>query len=360
MSGHQFTFPPPPPAPPKAVSSYPSAPQPFAVGIHGSKGRGGRKDYGNRGHGRGFDRGRGRSEHFGLTQSTPSCGNPSLGIDQRRSSLPGINYNVQTNDHRRGGYSLPLYPPVQLPQLPTNVLQGYEPQKQDFPPNARPPQAVYPASGSGSYQNFNGQYQCTSHDHGHLLPTLQTLLPAAQNSNSFQTNMQASQPVLMGPPIRMGFDARRSGSQAQQHGPPTTNGINAYQHGLSDGREAPYRHSSPMGFRSDGHASLNVFLGNRGRGQRREQGDIYNRTRDPNRRNQAAPAVPSFGGQLPLPLKPPALDGNTRKSRKKRRKLNQLGLTPKAEEHESSGEDDTDEEAKLAGVASNAGQGHQL
>ena len=360
MSGHQFTFPPPPPAPPKAISSYPGAPQPFAVGTHGSKGRGARKDYGNRGHGRGFDRGRGRSGHFGFTQSTPSYDNPSSGIDQSRSSLPDISYNVQANDFRRGGYSLPRYPPIQLPQCPTNVLQGYEPQTQGFPPNARPPQAVYPANGSGSYQKFNGQYQCTLHDHGHSLPILQTPLPAAQNNSSFQTKMQSSQPALMGPPIRMGFDARRSGSQAQQRGPPTANGINAYQHGRSDGSEAPYRHSSPMGFRSDGHASLNVFPGNHGRGQRREHGDVYNRTRDPNQRNQAAPAVPSFGGQLPLPLKPPALHGSTRKPRKKKRKLNQLGLTPKAEEHESSEEDDTDEEAKLAGVASNAGEGHQL
>ena len=360
MSAHQFNFPPPPPAPPKAISSYPSGPQPFAVGIHGSKGRGGRKDYGNRGHGLGFEQGRGRNGHFGFTQSTPSYRNPSLGTDQRRSSLPDVSYNVQTNDYRRSGYSLPRYPSIQLPQFPTNVLQGYESQKQDFPPNAGPPQAVYAANGSGSYQNVNGQYQCTSHDQGHSLPTLQTPLPTAQNNNSFQTNMQASQPVLMGPPIRMGFDARRSSSQAQQHGPPTANGINAYQHGLTDGSEALYRHSSPTGVRSGGHASLNVFPGNRGRGQRREHGAVYKRTRDPNQRYQAAPAVPSFGSQLPLPLKPPAFHGNTRKPRKKKRKLNQLGLTPKAEEHESSEEDDTDEEAKLAGMASNAGQGHQL
>ena len=359
MNGHHFTFPPPPPAPPKAISSYPGAPQPFVVGIHDSKGRGGRKNNGNRGHGRGFDRGHGRRGHFGFTHSTPSYGNPSLGIDQKRSSLPDISHNVQTNDHRRSGYSIPCYPPIQLPQFPTNVLHGYEPQKQDFPPNARPPQAVYPANGIGSYHNVNGQYQYTSYDHDHSLPTLQTPLSAAQNNNSFQTNMQASQPVLMGPPIRMGFDARWGGSQAQQHTPPTANGINAYQHGLLDKREAPYRNSSPMGFRSEGHAWLNIIPGNRGRGQRREHGDVYNRTRDPNQWNQAPPAVPSFGGQLPLPLKPPPLHGNTRKPRKKKRKLNQLGLTPKAEEHESSEEDDTDEEAKLAGVASSAGQGHQ-
>lgn len=333
------------------------------MGIHGFKGRrggGSRKNYGDRGHRRGFDRGRGRSGHFGFTQSASSYGNPSLGIDQRRSSLPDVNYSVQTSDYRTSGHPLPCYPPDQLSQFPNNVLHSYEPQKQDFPPNARPSQAVYPANGSGSYQNLNGQYQCTSHDHGHSLPTLQTPLPAAQNNNSFRTNMQAIQPVLMGPPIRMGFDPRRSSSQAQQYGPPTTKGIIAHQHELSNGSEAPYQHDSRMGVRSGSHASLDLFPGNRSRGQRREHGDIYNRTRDPNQRSQAAPAVPSFGIQLPLPLKPPALHENTRKSRKKKRKLNQLGLTPKAEEHESSEEDDTDEEAKLASAASSAGQGHQL
>ena len=363
MSGHQFTFPPPPPAPPKAISRYPTVPQPFAVGNSGSKGRGsrgGRKDYGDRGHGHGFNRSRGRSGHFGFTQSTSSYSNPSLGIDQRRSSLPDVNYNVQTSDYRRSGYPLPCCPPNQLPQYQNNVLQSYELQKEDFPPNARSPQAVYLANGSGSYQNINGQYQCTSHDHGHSLPTLQTPLPAAQNNSSFQTGMQASQPVLMGPPIRMGFDAQRSSSQVQQYGPPTANGINAYRHGLSERSEAPYRHSSRTGVRSGGHTSLDAFPGNCGRGQRREHRDVYNRTRDPNQPSQAAPAVPSFGDQLPLPLKPPALPENTKRPRKKKRKLNQLGLTPKAEELESSEENDTDEEAKLAGMASNAGRGHQL
>ena len=358
MSGHQFTFPPPPPAPPKAISSYSGAPQPFAAGLYGSKGRGGRKDYGNRGYGRGFDRGRGRSGQLGFTQSTSNYGNPSLGIDQRRSPLPDVNYNIQTNDYRRTGYPLPGHPPIQLPQFPTSVPQGYEPQNPNYPPNARPPQAAYPAN--GSYQNLNGQYQCTSHENGHSLSILQTPMPAPQNNSPFQTNMQTSQPVLMGPPIRMGFDARRSGSQAQQHGPPTANGINVYRHGLSDGSEALYRHSSPMGVRAGGHASLNVFPGNRGRGQRREHGELYNRTRDSNQRHQAAPAVPSFGSQVPLPLKPPALHENTRKPRKKKRRSNQLGLTPKTEEHESSEEDDTDEEAKYAGVASKTSQGHQL
>jgi hypothetical protein len=58
------------------------------------------------------------------------------------------------------------------------------------------------------------------------------------------------------------------------------------------------------------------------------------------------PAVPSFG--LALPDKPPTVQNQTKKLRKKKRKHNQLGLTPMNEDHESSEEEDPDEESKLA------------
>lgn len=361
MSGHQFTFPPPPPAPPKASPSYPGVSQ-SSAGTNGSKGRRDSKDHGVRGRGRGLDRGSGRSGHLRSTQSNSGYGKPSIGIDHRHSSLPDMGYNVQKYGYRRSGYPLPHYPPVQLPQFPTNVSRGYGLQNQAFPPNARPPQAAYPVNEHGSYQNYNGQHQYAAHGYSPSLSTMEASLPAAQNNSSFQTNTHVGQPVLMGPPIRMGFDARRNGSsQTQQHAPPTANATRAYQYALSGGNESPYRLNSSMGFRSGGHESLNAFPENRGRGQKRGHGESYNRPRNQNQRTQVAPAVPSFGSQLPLPLKPPALHGNTRKSRKKKRKYNQLGLTPKAEEHESSEEEeDTDEEARLAAVAASAGQGHQL
>lgn len=48
---------------------------------------------------------------------------------------------------------------------------------------------------------------------------------------------------------------------------------------------------------------------------------------------------------------PPPVDTVAAQNPKKKRKFNQLGLTPKAEEHESSDEEDVDEEAKLASSA---------
>lgn len=272
-----------------------------------------------------------------------------------------MGYNVQSNDYRRSGYPLPKYPPVQLPQYPTDLRHGYGQPNPAFPTNARPPQAAYPANGNASSHNYNGQQQYPSHGYGPALPTIQAPLPAAPNSNSFQTIAHAGQPVLMGPPIRMGFDAQRNVHQAQQQAQPTANRTNAYQHG-SNGNDSPYRHSSPMGYPSGRHESPKIFPGQRGRGQKRGHEDAFSRPRNQNHRTQVAPAVPSFGSPLPLPTKPPMLHESIRKPRKKKRKQNQLGLTPKAEEHESSEdeEDDADEEARLAAVAASAGQGHQL
>lgn len=62
---------------------------------------------------------------------------------------------------------------------------------------------------------------------------------------------------------------------------------------------------------------------------------------------QAAPPVPSFGFALPT-VKPqaPAADNNNG-SKSKKRKHNQLGLTPRSDMHEDSEEDDADEEARF-------------
>lgn len=361
MSDHQFTFPPPPPAPPKASQSYPGVPQPFG-GSNGYRSRGNRGDHGNRGHGRGLNPVGPRDGPF---SSSPRYGNSSLGVDNRHSSPPDNGHNVQMKDHRRNGYPLPSYPPVQLPRYPTSLHQDYGQQNPPFPAMvrpARPPQVAYSANRNGSPQIYNGQQHYSSHGCGPSPPTIHTPLPPAQNNNSFQINAHAGQPVLMGPPIRMGFEIQQNGHQTQQYTQPVANGTSAYPYALSSGNGSPYRHSSPMGFPSGRHEPPNSFPGHRGRGQKRGHGEAFNRPRNQNQQNQVAPAVPSFGSPLALPIKPPPLHENVRKPRKKKRKHNQLGLTPKAEEHESSEEeeDDADEEARLAAVAASAGQGSQL
>ncbi|QQK44294.1 CCCH zinc finger protein [Penicillium digitatum] len=83
--------------------------------------------------------------------------------------------------------------------------------------------------------------------------------------------------------------------------------------------------------------------------QKRDHSSAFSKPQSTAPRTPAAPAVPSFGN--PLPSKPPPAADSTanRKAKKRKRKHNQLGLTPNAENHESSEEDvDEDEESKLA------------
>lgn len=87
-------------------------------------------------------------------------------------------------------------------------------------------------------------------------------------------------------------------------------------------------------------------------GQKRGFSSAFEKPTTQPPRVAAPPAVPSFG--VPLPAKPPKPTDSPRKApKKKKRKTNQLGLTPKTEEHESSAEeDDADEESRLAGAQS--------
>lgn len=91
--------------------------------------------------------------------------------------------------------------------------------------------------------------------------------------------------------------------------------------------------------------------------QKRDHSSAFNKPQNTVPRPPAAPAVPSFGN--PLPSKPPPAADATgnRKAKKRKRKHNQLGLTPNAGDHESSEDEEAeneDEESKLARAASNA------
>ena len=93
-------------------------------------------------------------------------------------------------------------------------------------------------------------------------------------------------------------------------------------------------------------------------GSRPSQFDAFNggfkRERPTAPRAPAAPAVPRFG--LPLPSKPIAAVDTLPPIKKRKREHNQLGLTPKQEDHESS-EEDVEEEERLARSLGVAGKG---
>lgn len=86
-------------------------------------------------------------------------------------------------------------------------------------------------------------------------------------------------------------------------------------------------------------------------GQKRPYSAAFNKPATSLLRPQAAPAVPSFGGDILAQSDSRPTPSSTPK--KKPRKHNQLGLTPASQDHESSSDDD--EEAKLASnIASGA------
>jgi hypothetical protein len=93
-------------------------------------------------------------------------------------------------------------------------------------------------------------------------------------------------------------------------------------------------------------------------GQKRDHNQAFHQSRRADPLGKAPPAVPSFGLPLPiLPTPPTQNKGAVEPKKKKERTFNQLGLTPRKEEHESSeDEDDEDEESRLAAASLKIGQ----
>ena len=371
MNPQHFTFPPPPPPPPQppapsiAAQNYPAYSHTGAnqTGYGGNSSRGGRGSRGyHRGNNRDFSRGGGNP---GSAHASSGHNGYSVG-GNRAPFQSNTGYSAQSSGQGGNGYALPDYLPVQLPQYPANVGQEYGASPSAFAPSTALPrthQAVHSTDIQNAPHQSNAQRQYESrrfdspnsyNQHGPYPP---------QNHAPYKPQQNASfpQPVLMGPPIRMGFDEYRENRQTQhQPYPPAVNGPSTYQNGAYNGSGSPYSHNLSSDGHPPRHDSPNPFAGHRG-GQKRRHGDAFGRSRNKNPKGQAAPAVPSFGAPLPLPMKPPVPIDNPKRSKKKKRRHNQLGLTPRVVEHESSEEDDdVDEEAKLAAAAAGSGQGAQL
>ena len=315
MSGQAFTFPPHPPHPPQSSHNYPAYSQPQ----QGYRGYGGRNNRGGRG-----NRGGPRGGTFGVADSTSGYSRYSGG-DNRQWSSQGGGHGAQVNTPRQGGYPSPNYPTVQHPQYPPNLRQDYGRQPPSVPTNRE-----YSSHGDGSQTYYSGPQYFPSSGYP---PPVNEFQPA---TNAFQ------------------------GSQSLPH--TNTNSMIPFSENRSNGNDQINQHSSSASFQSGFHHFSNPFSSHRGRGQKRGHGEAFGIPRNYNPKPRAAPAVPSFGGPLPLPIKPPAPQDTVRKPRKKKRKHNQLGLTPKAEEHESSeeDEDDADEESKLAVAVTGSNSGSQL
>ena len=263
-------------------------------------------------------------------------------------------YNPQSNYNMASGYPLPEYPHIQQTQFPPNLHQGYGHAAVSQVPQSYALEAAYPTPQQRPDSDYNSTVQRPTYSHPR--PTHNGVYPSYDRQDNRAIDRGRgkpnNQPVLMGPPIRLGFDRDTSGGQRpspvliQSYPQPVDDRARPYIPESQGGNRQPYRHTSPGNPRSSRRDTTHSFQGQRSRGQKRGHSDAFGETKKSISKSQVAPAVPSFG--IPLPTKPPIPQENGKK-RKKKRRHNQLGLTPRTEEHESSEEeDDVDEESKLA------------
>ncbi|KAJ5782833.1 hypothetical protein N7457_004607 [Penicillium paradoxum] len=298
MSSQGFSFPPPPPPPPPLPAQQaPADPQ----ARHGQN-RGGR-DLDTRGRGRGQgSRGRGGNHaRGGRAPSYPAAG--------------GFNF-TQPN---YGGY------PQALPPAPYMTPSPYHPgQTIPFQPQSFPQPVA-----QGNYLHPHNPQNPTPYQ-PHQFPQL-----AATGSYPHNTT-----PGYPPPDYMKGLPAPHHGHQPNNHAVmgsvPWHNrmqGAGSYmgaQPGQALGPRPPHGNQGLIPPQSHKRDHSSAF---------KKQPTVP--------RTPAAPAVPSFGN--PLPSKPPlATDLTAGKAKRRRRKHNQLGLTPQANDESSEDEVAEDEESKLA------------
>ncbi|GIJ90753.1 hypothetical protein Asppvi_009715 [Aspergillus pseudoviridinutans] len=323
MSSQGFSFPPPPPPPPSSQqqqqppSAFPSGPPQYGYGSYGQRGGRGAGGH-NRGRGRGLGNrgGRGGSfvpHHANHTPTYPSTTPSSFGYGSINctgftpQSQPTVSRNIPSTQIASLGS--PGF------QHQSNTSSYASPQHFSQPPGVLgspyQPQSGYDASYAPQNAQSGPPYPSVVHSTQHI--------------------PQPVQAPMMSPPMRWGFETS----------PPT----GAFASSRRSNQWAP-RQSSTHQNQSFGGNSMKY-------GGKRDHASAFGgKPQAVAPRVPAPPPVPSFGN--PLPVKPPPAVDTALNSRKKKRKHNQLGLTPKTEDHESSEEDDVDEESKLAPAAADA------
>ncbi|KAI9790189.1 MAG: hypothetical protein M1816_005389 [Peltula sp. TS41687] len=329
-SNPAFVFPPPPPPPPRASDFT----------------------YQRQGHCGGGGRGRGRG---------------SRGDGPRKPwehNSPPRAQNVPQDNHMpaQPAYGQVAQPPPSYGYMPQQAV----PAQPSFTPlYPVPHQAQASAAGSTFPLSSNGQYALPS---GHGLP-----IPLS-HYGLWQPSVAPNQTQIMGPPIRMGFSDNSGPSSMTpafpHHYHPVNYAVSAYNAPPQDHHISSANNNSPFnGYQSHTNQSPNPNRPpnnnvSRGPGARRNDSrrgqqhhNSHKKTRNDAPRPKAPPAIPSFLSAA-LPAKPdasiPGSDVTGQGRKKKKRKYNALGLTPRTVEHEDSG-DDVDEEMKL-GNSTGAGE----
>ncbi|CEL08282.1 hypothetical protein ASPCAL11433 [Aspergillus calidoustus] len=319
MNPQGFSFPPPPPPPPTQQHQPPqqyhhnAGYTQYGSTHHGQRGgrggggghfRGRGRGHGNRGGGGGGGRG---GYHMPSDANRPSAYTPAAA---GYGPMNYLGYPTQFMSNQHASVQAPHYT---QPQTYQTHLNG----------NAfASPTQYSQATGQGTpYQR-----QQPGYDASYSAPSTQQ--PPYGNAPS------SGQPTMMGPPIHWGFDnAGHAGSFHPSHRPSQRGPRQANAH-INQPSQGKHTH-------------------------KRDHSSAFGKPQSTAPRVPAPPPVPSFGN--PLPSKPPLPADSPRKPKKKKRKHNQLGLTPKTEDHESSEEeDDADEETRLAASGAGASAGLQV
>ncbi|KAL9100230.1 MAG: hypothetical protein Q9163_004369 [Psora crenata] len=185
------------------------------------------------------------------------------------------------------------------------------------------------------------------------LPGHDTLIKGAKQADKSQTlykckPLQISDASVMGTPVRSGYDSQQGYIENQLSVSDQADGAN-HRPQQSHGTNHPYARSMSSSQRRD---LPKIYPGHGGQGQNQGHGVLLGRGANLQRKTGVAPAVPSFGTPIFTNNSFGEPQGKSEKVRKSVGKYNELGLTPTAEQHESSEEEEeTHEEETSLGAA---------
>ena len=298
MNSHHFQFPPPPPPPPPKLNQDIYGTDQASSIQNNYVVRGNRSGRSSRFQGRGNLCGAGRGGYRQTILYTDGSGLPpdesGFGSNRPHNHYSGDSYLQQKDSNQRALHSSHFRPPT------------------------------YSGHGQSVRQFQDSQHHVHRSHPAHAQPNTRHRLTGSLFQNQADAKSQFSQ-FHNGLPIQcMSFKHPNEPRLTQSE---------ILQSSLSS---SAYNHPAPS-------------ANHRGQGQKRSHANAFSKSPSQRSTSSVAPAVPIFGGPLPLPPQLSASEGLAKSPKQRERKHNQLGLTPKVDEYESSeGEEDVDEESRLA------------
>ncbi|KAL1960806.1 hypothetical protein VTO42DRAFT_6636 [Malbranchea cinnamomea] len=244
------------------------------------------------------------------------------------------------------GFTFPPPPPPPPPTTSTNSTGGsYGQQRGGWGGgnSSRARGRGGHSRGSGRGGQMKNTAQANRGGYGVSRGGFQTNAPASLNPFQYNTPTQQNfhQHPIYNPYSPPSYSAQYAGAYASPLQVPQVHPVSQIQIPL---QQAQISHGTNFGYQTQ-QGGFGSPHNHNTHGNKRPHQNTPNRAHNNVPQTSAPPAVPSFG--IPLPVKPPPPADATQQPAKKKRKYNQLGLTPKTDEPQlSEEEDDADEEAK--------------